>query len=98
MVHGKEPPPREILEDVSAKGGNLLSRTIENYMAVNPRYALADEHDEVPKANMLEVDSQSTGRIVRGEYHWCYLQLCRGDVQISVAWSCCVRSRFNIIY
>lgn len=30
-VHGKEPPPKEILEDVTAKGANLLSRTLENF-------------------------------------------------------------------
>ncbi|KZL78534.1 RSC complex subunit RSC9 (arid/bright DNA binding domain-containing protein) [Colletotrichum tofieldiae] len=31
FVHGKEPPPKDILEDVSAKGGGLLSRTRENF-------------------------------------------------------------------
>lgn len=30
-VHGQEPPPKEILEDVTAKGANLLSRTMENF-------------------------------------------------------------------
>ncbi|KFA63604.1 hypothetical protein S40285_04138 [Stachybotrys chlorohalonatus IBT 40285] len=30
-VHGKEPPPRDILEDVTAKGAGLLTRTRENY-------------------------------------------------------------------
>jgi chromatin structure-remodeling complex subunit RSC9 len=30
-IHGKEPPPKEILEDVTAKGGGLLERTVENY-------------------------------------------------------------------
>ncbi|KAF2020868.1 hypothetical protein BU24DRAFT_416536 [Aaosphaeria arxii CBS 175.79] len=29
--HKREPPPKEILEDVSAKGGDLLTRTVENY-------------------------------------------------------------------
>lgn len=29
--HGREPPPREILEDTTAKGGGLLTRTLENY-------------------------------------------------------------------
>ncbi|KIW29555.1 uncharacterized protein PV07_05366 [Cladophialophora immunda] len=28
---GEEPPPREILEDLSAKGGDLRTRTLENY-------------------------------------------------------------------
>ena len=30
-VHGKEPPPPEIFEATSAKGGSLLTRTVENY-------------------------------------------------------------------
>ena len=29
--HHKEPPPKEILEDVSAKGGGILHRTMENF-------------------------------------------------------------------
>ena len=30
-IHKREPPPREILEDISARGGNLLHRTLENF-------------------------------------------------------------------
>lgn len=30
-IHGKEPPPKDILEDVTAKGGGLLTRTRENW-------------------------------------------------------------------
>ncbi|OAA61092.1 chromatin remodeling complex subunit [Niveomyces insectorum RCEF 264] len=30
-VHKQEPPPPEILEHISAKGGNLLTRTLENF-------------------------------------------------------------------
>jgi len=30
-IHGKEPPPRDILEDCTAKGGSLLTRTRENF-------------------------------------------------------------------
>lgn len=30
-IHGKEPPPREILEDLTAKGSGILTRTIENF-------------------------------------------------------------------
>ncbi|RVX67348.1 hypothetical protein B0A52_09129 [Exophiala mesophila] len=29
---GEEPPPREILEDISAKGGDLRSRTLQNFL------------------------------------------------------------------
>lgn len=30
-IHGKEPPPKEILEDITAKGASLLTRTVENF-------------------------------------------------------------------
>lgn len=30
-IHGKEPPPKDILEDVTAKGAGLLTRTRENF-------------------------------------------------------------------
>ncbi|KAI9765447.1 MAG: Chromatin structure-remodeling complex protein rsc9 [Geoglossum simile] len=30
-VHRREPPPKEILEDVTARGAALLTRTVENY-------------------------------------------------------------------
>lgn len=30
-VHKQEPPPKEILEDLTAKGSDLLSRTIHNF-------------------------------------------------------------------
>jgi len=30
-IHGKEPPPKEILEETTAKGSGLLTRTLENY-------------------------------------------------------------------
>ena len=30
-AHKQEPPPREILEDRTAKGAHLLTRTVENY-------------------------------------------------------------------
>ena len=28
---GKEPPPKEVIEDVTAKGGDVMSRTLENF-------------------------------------------------------------------
>lgn len=30
-VHGKEPPPKELLEETTARGGSLLTRTAENF-------------------------------------------------------------------
>lgn len=33
----KEPPPKEILEEVTAKGGNVMARTLENYQKAGSR-------------------------------------------------------------
>ena len=38
-IHKKVPPPREIFEDVSAKGANVIGRTLENYVKPMPRDA-----------------------------------------------------------
>lgn len=47
-TYGKEPPPREILEDQTAKGSGLLTRTMENYRPSNRREtgALGNENSE----------------------------------------------------
>jgi chromatin structure-remodeling complex subunit RSC9 len=46
-IHGKEPPPREILEDITAKGGNLLTRTLENFRPSRSQAnALGGDHSE----------------------------------------------------
>ncbi|KAF6819196.1 Chromatin structure-remodeling complex subunit rsc9 [Colletotrichum musicola] len=42
FVHGKEPPPKDILEDVSAKGGGLLTRTRENFRGKRDSGAVGD--------------------------------------------------------
>ncbi|KAI5241878.1 hypothetical protein E4T43_05198 [Aureobasidium subglaciale] len=34
---GKEPPPKEVVEDVTAKGGDVMSRTLENYPTSSTR-------------------------------------------------------------
>lgn len=72
--HGKEPPPKEILEDLTAKGGNLMSRTVENFQA--PRRltngngdgseASDDEKSRTPGEKM-DVDEPSSGRATRGK-------------------------------
>ncbi|KAH9864175.1 hypothetical protein J1614_010109 [Plenodomus biglobosus] len=38
-VHQRDPPPKEILEDVSAKGGDLLTRTTDNFFPPSSREA-----------------------------------------------------------
>ncbi|KAL1637504.1 Chromatin structure-remodeling complex protein rsc9 [Neofusicoccum ribis] len=79
--HGKEPPPKEILEDVSAKGGDLLTRTKENFFATSSRELESltngrdsDESEEegqkTPKEDKMDIDEApgSTGRVTRGSY------------------------------
>ncbi|ORY13066.1 hypothetical protein BCR34DRAFT_562717 [Clohesyomyces aquaticus] len=83
-VHKREPPPKEILEDVSAKGGDLLSRTTENYFRPASREADrlrngeedSEESDEeggdtrTPKESKMDIDEPgSTGRITRALRH-----------------------------
>lgn len=78
-VHKREPPPKEILEDVSAKGGDLLNRTVENYFRPASREAErlrgdedSEESDEegdnkrTPKEDKMDVDEPgSVGRATR---------------------------------
>lgn len=74
--HNRQPPPKEILEDVSAKGGDLLNRTLENYrrpMSRDERVANgmepegSDDEGHTPAADAMDVDEPgSIGR--RGEH------------------------------
>lgn len=81
-VHKREPPPKEILEDVSAKGGDLLNRTVENYFRPVSREAesLANGQDKdsddsdqdthkTPKEDKMDIDEPGStgGRVTRGE-------------------------------
>ncbi|KAF3761785.1 hypothetical protein M406DRAFT_95050 [Cryphonectria parasitica EP155] len=69
-VHNKTPPPPEILEEVSAKGGNLLTRTLENYRprdrstAQNSPQPSGD--DGTPARDSKQEDTPSSGRAARG--------------------------------
>ncbi|KAF8858050.1 hypothetical protein BDZ45DRAFT_623031 [Acephala macrosclerotiorum] len=75
-VHGREPPPREILEDITAKGAALLSRTLENYRPSARREAgaLGNENSEASgddgtparDRNGSEETPGSGGRVTRG--------------------------------
>lgn len=71
--HKREPPPKEILEDVSAKGGDLLTRTVENYLRPTSRETDrlrngeddSDESDEdgekkTPREDKMDVDDPAT--------------------------------------
>jgi chromatin structure-remodeling complex subunit RSC9 len=83
-LHNKEPPPPSILEDVSAKGGDLLNRTVENYFPTGSRESdrvrngesdseESDDNGEpkkTPKLDRMDVDEPgSTGRVTRGLRH-----------------------------
>lgn len=70
-VHGKEPPPKDILEDVTAKGAGLLSRTRENYRGkresnVNAADSAASGDDGTPVRERPVVDAAASARASRG--------------------------------
>ncbi|KAI9807560.1 MAG: hypothetical protein M1825_005500 [Sarcosagium campestre] len=77
-VHGKEPPPKEILEDISARGADILTRTVENFRPHGAREqgylansedgdgSAAEDH-QTPKEELNEIeDPSSVGRATRG--------------------------------
>lgn len=82
-VHKREPPPKEVLEDVTAKGGDLLNRTVENFFGPGSREARLrngedvsddDEDDgdakKTPSQDKMDVDEPgSTGRATRSLRH-----------------------------
>ncbi len=68
----REPPPREILEDITAKGGDLLTRTVQNYSQPSIEDAEPSGDDEVTTPNAgdkMDIDEpgSGTGRSTRGE-------------------------------
>ncbi|TVY84820.1 Chromatin structure-remodeling complex subunit rsc9 [Lachnellula suecica] len=72
-IHKKEPPPREILEDLTAKGGALLTRTLDNYKparreTLGPDHSEASGDDGTPsrERNASEEAPGSGGRVTRG--------------------------------
>ena len=91
-IHKKEPPPKEILEDVSAKGGDLLNRTVENFQKPVSRVQPNGVHEESPDAEGDETpmkekeepeDPGSTGgRATRG---WSYFPSLDAFAQSSFA-------------
>jgi chromatin structure-remodeling complex subunit RSC9 len=75
--HKKQPPPKEILEDLTAKGGDLLNRTIENYTPRVSREAEnlvngdddSDMEQKTPGQDKMDVDEPGStgGRVTRGK-------------------------------
>jgi len=63
---GEEPPPREILEDLTAKGGDLRSRTIETFPI--PNRGLGDDGQEsgedelrTPRTDKMKAEEPGSG-------------------------------------
>ena len=74
----KEPPPKEILEEVTAKGGNVMGRTLENFTKPPTRdeklAEAAEASDTSPgqttpkeeKPDIMDEPGSATGRSSRG--------------------------------
>ena len=75
--HWKEdPPPKEILEEVTAKGGDLRNRTLENYsrpvkheMEMNGQGGDQSDEEKTPKQEEKTETEEpgSTGRATRSK-------------------------------
>lgn len=71
-VHNKTPPPPQILEDLSARGGGILTRTLETYTPKNRRSSTAQNSpqpsgdDGTPVRDSKPEDTPSSGRAARG--------------------------------
>ncbi|KAI4113536.1 MAG: hypothetical protein LQ338_008160 [Usnochroma carphineum] len=68
--HNKTPPPKEVLEDLTAKGGDLLIRTVQNYRQPTVEDAEASGEEEVttPNGDKMDIDEPGSGtpRSTRG--------------------------------
>ncbi|KAI9682393.1 MAG: Chromatin structure-remodeling complex protein rsc9 [Caeruleum heppii] len=64
-IHGREPPPKEILEDISARGSGLLARTVENFQPPAPRESGGGINGE--DSDGAGEDSQMTPGAQRGD-------------------------------
>jgi chromatin structure-remodeling complex subunit RSC9 len=79
-VYKKEPPPKEILEDLTAKGGDLLSRTTQNFRPPQKYDQLPNGHDtegsdddsrRTPRTERVDGDEPHSGeRRVRGLFEF----------------------------
>ncbi|RCI10296.1 hypothetical protein L249_8463 [Ophiocordyceps polyrhachis-furcata BCC 54312] len=69
-IHGKEPPPKDILEEVTAKGANLLTRTRDNFRGkrdVNATDSAASGDDGTPtRERPVAENPTSSSRASRG--------------------------------
>jgi chromatin structure-remodeling complex subunit RSC9 len=73
-IHDKEPPPKEILEETTARGGDLLNRTLENFRpsvrretnALMDNQSEASGDDGTPARDAGDDTPGSGGRATRG--------------------------------
>ncbi|KAK2589885.1 hypothetical protein QQS21_012438 [Conoideocrella luteorostrata] len=71
VIHNQEPPPKEILEDITAKGASLLTRTLENFRPkrdsnVNAGDSAASGDDGTPTRERPAPEAPSSSRASRG--------------------------------
>ncbi|KAI9892903.1 MAG: Chromatin structure-remodeling complex protein rsc9 [Vezdaea aestivalis] len=60
-IHGKVPPPREILEDLTARGGDLLNRTLDNYKPPGNK-----DHSHLANGDDSDGSGNNTPKVERG--------------------------------
>ncbi|KAK4154779.1 hypothetical protein C8A00DRAFT_42520 [Chaetomidium leptoderma] len=65
-VHNKEPPPPEILEFTTAKGGSLLTRTLETFQARTKADREGSTEDGTPSRERRVEETPASGRASRG--------------------------------
>ncbi|KAL1838705.1 hypothetical protein VTJ49DRAFT_2295 [Mycothermus thermophilus] len=65
-IHNKEPPPPEILEFTTAKGGGLLTRTLENYSRSKPDNREGSNDEGTPTKERRPEDAPTSSRASRG--------------------------------
>ncbi|KAL9127554.1 MAG: hypothetical protein Q9217_003596 [Psora testacea] len=74
-MHGREPPPVEILEKLTAKGGDILNRTVETFQIPQKGPNLANgasdseaEQASTPRGDKMDIDDPGSGggRTTRG--------------------------------
>lgn len=65
-IHNKEPPPPEILEFTTAKGGSLLTRTLETFQAKTKADREESAEDGTPSRERRVEETPGSGRASRG--------------------------------
>lgn len=67
--YNKEPPPPDILENTTARGGNLLTRTRENYQTnriAPPEQSEVSADEATPARDRRAEEAPTSGRAARG--------------------------------